>query len=142
MNTIYKSPEGERLIRERYLAFLKHWPVPHQQIRVPTSQGETFVVASGAEDAPALLLLHGGGGNSAMWIGEVRAFAEHFRVYTIDMIGEAGLSAPSRPALSSEAYAVWLDDVLRGLALDRVSIVACHLAAGWPWTTPRDSQSE
>jgi hypothetical protein len=42
MNRIYKSPEGERLVRERYLAFLKHWPVAHQPFRIPTSQGETF----------------------------------------------------------------------------------------------------
>ncbi len=121
MNRIYKSPEGERLVRERYLAFLKHWPAPHQQIRIPTSQGETFVVASGSEGAPALVLLHGSAGNSAMWMGEIRAFAEHFRVYAIDMIGEAGLSAPSRPELSSDAHALWIDDVLRGLALERVS---------------------
>ena len=39
MNRIYKSPEGERLVRERYLAFLNHWPAPHRQIRIPTSQG-------------------------------------------------------------------------------------------------------
>ena len=62
MNRIYKTAEGERLVRERYLVFLKHWPVPHQQFRIPTTQGETFVVVSGAEDAPPLLLLHGGGG--------------------------------------------------------------------------------
>jgi hypothetical protein len=54
MNRIYKSPEGERLVRERYLAFLKHWPVAHQQIRIPTSQGETFAIAFGADDGKLL----------------------------------------------------------------------------------------
>jgi pimeloyl-ACP methyl ester carboxylesterase len=130
MNRIYKSPEGERLVRERYLAFLKHWPVAHQQIRIPTSQGETFVIASGADDAPPLLLLHGGAGNSAMWLPDVRAFAGHFRVYTLDMIGEAGLSAPSRPPLSSDVYSLWLDEVLRGLSVDRTSIAGVS-RGGW-----------
>ena len=130
MNRIYKSAEGERLVRERYLAFLKHWPVAHQQIRIPTSQGETFVIASGAEDAPPLLLFHGGAGNSAMWMAEVRAFAGNFRVYAVDMIGEAGLSAPSRPSLSSDAYSLWLDEVLRGLSVNRTSIVGISLG-GW-----------
>ena len=130
MNRIYKTAEGERLVRERYLTFLKHWPVAHQEMRIPTSQGETFVVASGAEGAPPLLLLHGGVGNSAMWMGQVRAFASHFRVYAIDMIGEAGLSAPSRPPLASEAYAVWLDEVLGGLGVDRASMVGVSLG-GW-----------
>lgn len=130
MNRIYKSAEGERLVRERYLAFLKYWPVPHQQIRIPTSQGETFVIASGAEGAPPLLLFHGGAGNTAMWMADVRAFAGHFRVYAIDMIGEAGLSAPSRPRLSSDAYVLWLDEVLRALSIDRTSVVGMSLG-GW-----------
>ena len=130
MNRIYKSAEGERLVRERYLAFLKHWPVPNQQIRIPTNQGETFVIASGDEGAPPLLLLHGGAGNSAMWMGDIRAFSASFRVYAIDMIGEAGLSEPSRPALSSDAYALWLDEVLRALSIDCASLVGISLG-GW-----------
>lgn len=130
MKEIYKSTEGERLVLSRYRAFLKFWPVPNEQLRVPTSQGETFVVASGPPDAPALLLLHGGAANSAMWMGEVAAFARCFRVYCIDMIGEAGLSAPARPPLASEAYAVWLDDVLNRLGVARTSIVGISLG-GW-----------
>jgi pimeloyl-ACP methyl ester carboxylesterase len=130
MTPIYKTPDGERLVRERYLAFLKHWPVPNQQLRIATPQGETFVVACGDQTAPPLLLLHGGAGNSAMWIGDVRAFATRFRVYAIDMIGEAGFSAPSRPRLGSDAYAQWLDQILDSLTLDGVSIVGISLG-GW-----------
>jgi hypothetical protein len=44
MKAIYKSIEGERLVLERYRAFLEGWPVPNPQVRVPTSQGETFVI--------------------------------------------------------------------------------------------------
>ncbi len=130
MKAIFKSVEGERLVLERYRAFLQRWPVPNQQLRVPTSQGATFVVISGPENAPALLLLHGGLMNSAMWMGEVAAFARFFRVCCIDMIGEPGLSAPVRPALASDAHAVWLDDVLAHLAVARVSILGASLG-GW-----------
>ncbi len=130
MKAIYKSTEGERLVLERYQTFLKYWPVPNQQVRVPTSQGETFVIISGPENAPALILLHGGMMNSSMWMGEVTAFARFFRVYCIDMIGEPGLSAPARPPLASDAYAVWLDDVLDHLAVARASILGASLG-GW-----------
>jgi pimeloyl-ACP methyl ester carboxylesterase len=130
MKAIYKSIEGEGSVLERYRAFLKRWPVPNQQVRVPTSQGETFVIISGPEDAPALLLLHGGVMNSAMWMGEVTAFARFFHVYCIDMIGEPGLSAPARPAPASDAYAVWLDDVLSHLAVARAAILGISLG-GW-----------
>ena len=61
-----------------------------------------------------------------MWMNDVRTFAGQFRVYAIDMIGEAGLSAPSRPPLASDAYAVWLDEVPQGLSVDRTSSLVCH----------------
>jgi len=73
MTNIYKSAEGEQAVRERYVKFLSRWPVPSQQLRVPTPQGETFVVACGEEQAPPLGLLHGSGGNAAMWMGDVAA---------------------------------------------------------------------
>jgi pimeloyl-ACP methyl ester carboxylesterase len=134
MGSIYKSEEGARAIRERYLKFLARWPVPNQQLRVPTREGETFVVscggACGDEAAPPLLLLHGSAGNAAMWMADVAAWAARFRVYTIDMIGEPGLSAPSRPPLHSEAYALWLDDVMQALSLERASMVGVSLG-GW-----------
>ncbi len=130
MKSVYKSAEGERAVRERYLEILKHWPVPNRQLRVPTREGETFVIACGPDNAPPLSLLHGSMANSAMWMGDVKAWAEHFRVYAIDMIGVAGLSAPSRPPLASDAHALWLDDAMQALSLPRASIVGVSLG-GW-----------
>jgi len=65
----------------------------------------------------------------------------HFRVYAIDMIGEAGLSAPSRPPLDSGAYTQWLDEVLDSLSLDRVSIVESRSAVGSASTTQCAAQT-
>jgi pimeloyl-ACP methyl ester carboxylesterase len=130
MTSLYKSAEVERAIREQYLRFLKYWPVPNQQLRVPTREGETFIVACGDEAAPPLMLFHGAMANSSMWMGDVAAWAAHFRVYAVDMIGEPGLSAPSRPPLASESHALWLDDVMQALSLSRASMVGISLD-GW-----------
>ncbi len=130
MKSVYKSAEGERAVRERYLEILKYWPVPNQQLRVPTREGETFIIACGDENAPPLLLLHGGMSNSAIWMGDVAAWAAHFRIYAVDVIGEAGLSAPSRPTFASDAHALWLDDVRQALSVTRASIVGVSLG-GW-----------
>jgi pimeloyl-ACP methyl ester carboxylesterase len=130
MSGIYTSEAGGRLIRQRYRELLDSWPVPHEHLRVQTREGETFVVASGPADAPALLLLHGSMSNATMWMGDVATWARDFRVYAVDMIGEPGLSAPSRPPLGSDAYAGWLDDVLAGLGRSSASIVGASLG-GW-----------
>lgn len=134
MKSVWKSAEGERAVRERYLEILKHWPVPNRQLRVPTREGETFVIdssgACGDESAPPLLLLHGSMANSAMWMGDIAAWAENFRVFAVDIIGDAGLSAPSRPGLASDAHALWLDDVMKILGIEHASLVGVSLG-GW-----------
>jgi pimeloyl-ACP methyl ester carboxylesterase len=130
MTSIWKSVEGGRAVEARYRAILERWPVPNRQFAVPTREGETFVVACGPEDAPPLVLFHGSASNSFMWMGDVAAWSEHFRVYAIDMIGEPGLSAPSRPTLASGAYAMWLDDVFGALGIARASLVGISLG-GW-----------
>jgi pimeloyl-ACP methyl ester carboxylesterase len=129
-NPIYFSEEGARLVTRRYRELLDSWPVPHERLRIKTREGETFVIASGPPDGPAVLLLHGSTTNTVMWMGDVTGWARDFRVYAVDVIGEPGLSAPSRPPLGSDAYAGWLDDVLSGLGVSTVSIVGASLG-GW-----------
>ena len=52
------------------------------------------------------------------------------RLYAIDMIGEAGFSAACRPPLDTDAHALWLDDVLKGLGLAHAAFVGTSLG-GW-----------
>ncbi|KOG51593.1 alpha/beta hydrolase [Streptomyces griseoflavus] len=130
MSTIYKSAAGEQQLRQRYQEALAAWPVPAEHLRIPTREGETFVVASGPKEAPPLVLLHGSGANTSMWQGDIATWSQHFRTYAVDLIGEPGLSAPSRPPLASDAYAQWLDDVLDGLDIGATAVVATSLG-GW-----------
>jgi hypothetical protein len=53
------------------------------------------------------VLLHGAGANTVMWMGDAADWSTARRVYAVDVIGEPGLSAPSRPPLASGAYADW-----------------------------------
>lgn len=130
MTAIWDSPAGQRAVEDRYRAFLGRWPVPSQQLRVPTREGETFIVACGPPEAPPVVLLHGAGANTVMWMGDAAAWSSVRRVYAVDVIGEPGLSAPSRPPLTSGAYADWLDDVLDGLGVNRAALVGVSLG-GW-----------
>ncbi|MBO4271039.1 alpha/beta fold hydrolase [Microbispora triticiradicis] len=127
---VYKSEAGRREILDHYRRVLDAWPVPAEHVRVPTREGETFVLVSGPRDAPPLVLLHGSGANASMWRGDVSTWSRHFRTYAVDLVGEPGLSAPSRPALDSDAVALWLDDVLDGLGITGAAFVATSLG-GW-----------
>ncbi|MDT0331531.1 alpha/beta fold hydrolase [Nocardiopsis lambiniae] len=130
MSAIYRSEAGEREILRRYREVLDAWPVPAERVRLPTREGETFVLVSGPEDAPPVVLLHGSGANGSTWAGDVASWSRNLRVHAVDMVGEPGLSAPSRPALDSDAVALWLDDVMEGLGLSRAAFVGMSLG-GW-----------
>ena len=114
-----------------YDSLLARWPVPYATLNVPTRHGSTFVIASGAESAPPLVLLHGAGTNSTMWAADVTDYSRHYRVLAIDLLGEPGKSAPNRPSWDSPAYAEWLGDVLNALKLEAVTIIGLSQGA---WT--------
>jgi pimeloyl-ACP methyl ester carboxylesterase len=120
---IYKTPAGEQAVLSLYESILNRWTVPHERLMIPTRHGDTFVIASGDPSLPPLVLLHGAGTNSAVWAGDVPEYNQHYRVYAVDLIGEAGKSAPNRPNWNSPAFAEWLDDVLNGLEVDSVTLV-------------------
>jgi pimeloyl-ACP methyl ester carboxylesterase len=128
--SIYRSAAGAAAVERRYRDILGRWPVPSEQLRLSTREGETFVVVCGPEDAPPLVLLQGTGANAAMWLADVADWAKEFRVYAVDLPGEPGLSAPSRPALASDAYSLWLEEVLDALEVAKASLVGVSLG-GW-----------
>lgn len=128
--SIYRSDAARDAVEEGYRALLDRWPVPARRTTLPTRHGDTFVLASGPDDAPPVVLLHGAGFNSAAWTGDAATWARTHRLYAVDVLGEAGLSAPVRPPLASAAYAEWLDDVLDGLGVARAPLVGASLG-GW-----------
>ncbi len=126
----FKSEAGGRAVHALYRQVLEGWFCPKDELRLPTREGETFVVACGAQDLPPLVLLHGGQSNAAVWMFDAPVWSSSFRCYAVDMIGEAGFSAPSRPPLGGEAYALWLDDVMTGLGIEKAAFVGVSLG-GW-----------
>jgi pimeloyl-ACP methyl ester carboxylesterase len=130
MTGIYKSEAGRQAIESFYRNLLTRWPMANEHVIVPTRHGETMVIACGPADGPPMVLLHGSGSNSAVWIRDVAEWGTRYRVYAVDVIGEPGLSAESRPSLRSGAYVDWLDDVFQYLGLRSASLVGVSLG-GW-----------
>lgn len=130
MSAIYKSPAAQNAVEAGYRHMLDAWPVPHEELRIATAQGETFVIACGPKDAPPLIAFHGAQANSCAWMFDSMAWSQGFRLYLVDVPGDAGFSAPVRPELGSEAYVLWLDEVLAALGVARASLVGVSLG-GW-----------
>ena len=120
--TLYKTPAGEKVLMDLYSAALARWPVPYTTFDLDTRYGHTFAIACGDPAAPPLVLLHGASSNLTAWMGDVAAYSRQHRVFLMDVIGEPGKSAASRPAMDGPAYADWLSDVLDGLHLPQAAI--------------------
>jgi pimeloyl-ACP methyl ester carboxylesterase len=127
--SLYKTLAGEKAVMAWYESMLERWPVPHETLTLATRYGNSFVIASGQSSLPPLVLLHGAGTNSAVWAREIVAYSRAFRTYAVDLIGEAGRSASSRPQWKGPAYAEWLDDVLRGLKVKSAALVGMSQGA-------------
>jgi pimeloyl-ACP methyl ester carboxylesterase len=105
-----------------YDARLGQWPVPFEEIDLPTRFGTTHVIASGAPELPPLFLLASLMASATVWRANAATLSRHFRVYAVDVIGEPNKSRPTRRILSRRGYAEWFSDVLDALCIDRASI--------------------
>jgi pimeloyl-ACP methyl ester carboxylesterase len=120
---IFWSKEAERRVLECYRGILDAWATPHTEHRLSTSQGETFVLSAGDPAKPPVILLPGSMATSAMWLRTMDVLSSDHYVLAVDIIGDAGYSAPSRPWLTSDAHARWLDEVLDRLSLKSAAFV-------------------
>jgi len=129
-NSVFRSVEGRNAILAVYDSLLEKWPVPFEKINLKTQHGDTFVIACGDKSLPPLILLHGSSSNSAMWIGDISEYSSYYRVYAVDLPGEPGKSADTRPDLTTLAYSDWMKDVLSKLGIEKASFVGISLG-GW-----------
>jgi pimeloyl-ACP methyl ester carboxylesterase len=122
-HSAFKSPSGEAAFMTAYDANIRRWPVPYDEIDIPGRYGCTHLVASGPQDAPALVLLHGYLASLTMWSANVADLSRDYRVYAIDVIGQPGKSIPAQPSLSREDLLAWLTEVLDALKITRATLV-------------------
>jgi pimeloyl-ACP methyl ester carboxylesterase len=136
----FKTSSGKATFIAAYDAALQTWPIPFEELDVPTRFGTTHVIVTGPKDAPSLVLLHGYMATSVMWAPNIADFSQRYRVYAIDTMGQPGKSIPDEPIGSAADYVAWLTATLDALHLDRVNLLgmsfggllALHYASAAP----------
>lgn len=126
--SVFKSIESRDKFRQQYQLILSQFPFGQQFIN--TSFGKTFLLTAGLEKNPPVILLHGSCSNSAFWFPEIMALSSRYKVYAVDIIGEAGNSEEFRPDIHTDAFASWMNEVLDGLGLEQATLIGNSLG-GW-----------
>ena len=119
---VFRSAAHEAAFLSVYDAALGLWPVPYEEIDVPTRFGSTHIIVSGPESASPLVLLHWERYNSTIWSPIIGELSRRYRTYAVDVIGDAGKSVVGPRTRSRPDLALWLHEVLQGL-----NIEAAHL---------------
>ncbi|HEY8600266.1 MAG TPA: alpha/beta hydrolase [Thermomicrobiales bacterium] len=128
--SIYRSRAGERAILARYDAAVAVLPVAADNRMVETHVGPTHLLVAGPVTAPPLIVLSGGNFLSPTCLGWFIPLAAEYRLYAPDIVGQPGLSAPTRPSPRGDDHARWLADILDALGLGRVPLVGISYGAG------------
>jgi pimeloyl-ACP methyl ester carboxylesterase len=126
----FKTLEGEAAYLLAYDAAMKEWPVPYEEVEIPSPFGITHVVVSGPKNAPPLVLLHGYWATLTMWAPNIADFSRDYRVYAIDVMGQPSKSIPGEPIRNAADYVTWLTLTLNGLHLDIISLAGMSFG-GW-----------
>jgi pimeloyl-ACP methyl ester carboxylesterase len=120
---IFMSPDIEAQYNAAYMAVLRQWPVPYEELYIPTRFGDTHVIASGSQDAAPLVLLSSSGGGATQWFLNAGPLSQRYRTYTVDLIGEVNKSILTRPVSSRQEFADWIVDLFSGLQIESAYMV-------------------
>ena len=127
---IYRSPEGEAEILALYDESLSRLGPEVESVTVGTRLGDTHVLATGPDGAPPLVVLSGGNFLNPTCLGWFLPLATNRRLYSPDIIGQPGRSAPSRPSSKGDGHARWMEEVLDALGIRRAPFVGISYGAG------------
>ena len=116
----YRTKESEATYLAAYETAMKSWPVPWEEIEVSNRFGTTYVITSGPEEAPPLVLLHGFFTTLLLWTPNIADLSRSYRVYAIDIMGNRNRSVPREPIRTSEDLVEWLSETLNELKLQTV----------------------
>jgi len=127
----FKSREAKEKYLKFYDARAKEWPVPSETKIVNTSFGKTLVRISGPKNAQPLVLQHGIGSNSLMWLTHIIALSKDYRIYAVDNIYDCGRSIYTRAPNNSNDFVNWLDELFNALGLENNINLVGMSYGGW-----------
>jgi pimeloyl-ACP methyl ester carboxylesterase len=127
---IFTTLEGHAKYMAAYEAMFSLWTVSFDAMDVKTRYGSTHINVSGPSDGYPLVLLHGAGLSSTAWFANIAGLSANYRVYAVDVIGDAGKSIAECLMEKRSDYAEWLKAVFDELNIEKGYLLG-HSYGGW-----------
>ncbi|WP_051215537.1 alpha/beta fold hydrolase [Granulicoccus phenolivorans] len=133
----WKSAESRSRFEATYAETMRLLPEPSLTRDVMTDFGTVRAYRFDRPDADEayraqdpLVLLPGHSAPVPMWLGNIPHYLPDRPVIAIDLLGQPGLSVPTRPVTTEAEQAAWLDQTLAGLGVERAHLVGVSFG-GW-----------
>ncbi|MUM18154.1 alpha/beta fold hydrolase [Mycobacterium sp. CBMA271] len=115
---------------QAYQRGMNDLPAPVFSADVDTRFGMVRVYRFGSAAGAPLVLLPGRNASTPLWRANLASLVARRSVYTLDLLGEAGMSVQRKAIADAEDQAAWLEDALDELDLDRVHVLGLSIG-GW-----------
>ena len=128
-NMSYKTQQGRDEVIEYYDMLLEKLTISYERLNIDTHHGNTFCLAAGNVSAPPMVFLHGSSMNSSMWVSDILKYYQTYRVYALDIPGEAGRSDERQLPFTTSDLDDWLYDVFSKLSINKAVVIGASLGA-------------
>jgi pimeloyl-ACP methyl ester carboxylesterase len=120
----FKNAKVQERVWQSYQQLVDQWPIPLEELDLPTTYGLTHCILTGQKSNPPLFLFHGVGDNSAvMWLLNIEELSRHFYCVAIDTLGGPGKSIPNAHFNKQKFEQVeWINEIAKHLSIDIFNI--------------------
>ncbi|NLY46291.1 MAG: alpha/beta hydrolase [Tissierella sp.] len=129
----FRTVEGEDKYKEAYANAMKLLPEPNRTLDIETDYGVVrvyeFINSSNKLEIP-IVLLPGRTSGTPMWAENLGELLSQRTIYTIDILGDAGMSVQNKPIENAYDQALWLEQVFKGIELSQLHLIG-HSFGGW-----------
>lgn len=129
----FRDEAGRGRFLDAYRRCLATLPPIAETADVPTGFGTVRVYRFDGAGGRPVVLLPGRNACTPMWADNLPGLLLHRDVYTVDLLGEPGLSVQQRPIAGSEDQAQWFGEMIAGLGLDAPHLMGVSFG-GWAAT--------
>lgn len=129
-NSIYRTGQGERLLKDLYDRQAKSIGMEFEDIYVDTRFGKTHVIKIGNPEGKPLLYFHGGNSTAPYSLKKDINLLKDFLVYAPDTMGHPGKSAQTVLSPNTLEYGEWASDVITSLGFEKINCMGGSFGAG------------
>jgi pimeloyl-ACP methyl ester carboxylesterase len=128
----FRSAEAKDRFIQTYDVAMREMPTPDKALDLRTSFGivRAYYFAGANPELTPLALLPGRASASPVWSGNLPSLLKVRSVYTLDLLGEPGMSVQDRPIGSEDDHARWLDEALARLPQAKFHLLGLSIG-GW-----------